>query len=66
MTVLRETRLNNKLTLKQLANRAHITFAYLSQLETGVRSNPSLPILNSLAKELNISVLELAESFKGM
>lgn len=66
MTVLRETRLKNKLTLKQLANRAHITLSYLSQLETGVRSNPSLPILNSLAKELNISVLELVESFKAM
>lgn len=66
MTVLRETRLKNKLTLKQLANKAHITLSYLSQLETGVRSNPSLPILNSLAKELNISVLELVESFKAM
>lgn len=64
MTFLREARLKNKLTLTELAQRTHITLPYLSQLERGIRTNPSLQIANAIATELNISLVDLLYSFK--
>ena len=64
MNLLRESRLKNNLTLTELAKRTHITLPYLSQLERGVRTNPSLQIATALATELNIPLVELLYSFK--
>lgn len=48
-------------TLDELARRAKVTKPYLSQLENGVRKNPSLPVLRRLAKALGVPVAELLE-----
>jgi len=60
-TVLRTLREQRGLTQNQVASRAGVTKPYLSQLESGARKNPSLPVLKRLAKALGVPVTELLE-----
>ncbi len=50
-------RLANRMTLKQLANEAGCTDAYLSQLERGL-ANPSITILKKVASALRMKVVD--------
>jgi transcriptional regulator with XRE-family HTH domain len=45
----------------KLAKEAAVTDAYIAMLETGVRKNPSLPVLKRLARALGVPVTELLE-----
>jgi transcriptional regulator with XRE-family HTH domain len=49
--------LANRMTLKQLADKAGCTDAYLSQLERG-RANPSIMILKKIASALQVKVVD--------
>jgi transcriptional regulator with XRE-family HTH domain len=51
---LREQRVANALTLRQLAEAAGVSNPYLSQIERGLR-RPSAEVLQSIAKALRIS-----------
>lgn len=51
---LREQRLANRLSLRQLAEATGVSNPYLSQIERGLR-RPSAEVLQSLAKALRIS-----------
>lgn len=51
---LRAQRRARRLTVRRFAKRAHISPAYLEQLESGRRLNPSLPVLVSLAQALRL------------
>ena len=51
---LREQRLANRLSLRQLADAAGVSNPYLSQIERGLR-RPSAEVLQSIAKALRIS-----------
>jgi transcriptional regulator with XRE-family HTH domain len=55
---LRERR---DLSQNDLAKRARISQAYLSRLEAGRQSNPSIAVLRRLAKALGLPVTELLE-----
>jgi len=44
-----------------LAKAAKVTPAYITQLETGHRKNPSLDVLKRLARALGVPVTELLE-----
>ena len=44
-----------------LAEKADVTAAYVTQLETGANKNPSLAVLKRLAKALGVPVTELLE-----
>jgi transcriptional regulator with XRE-family HTH domain len=59
--VLRSIRARQGLTQEVVAKRARLTIPYLSQLETGARRNPSLPVLRRLAKALGVPVTALLE-----
>jgi transcriptional regulator with XRE-family HTH domain len=48
-TVIRELRRASALSQRELAHKADVTGAYIAQLETGVKKNPSLDILKRLA-----------------
>jgi len=50
-------RLANRMTLKQLADKAGCTDAYLSQLERGY-ANPSVMILKKIASALGMKVVD--------
>ena len=56
-------RRRTKLGLSQraLALRVGVSDAYIAQLETRERINPSLAVLKKLAKALKVSVAELVE-----
>jgi transcriptional regulator with XRE-family HTH domain len=56
LTMLRKAK---GLSREALAQQVGITGGYLFMLETGVRSNPSLPVLRRLAKALGVSVSQL-------
>lgn len=58
--ILRILRLQQELTQKQLAAKAKMSHAYLSNIETG-KADPSLSTLKRLAKALGISVSELVK-----
>ena len=47
------------LTQEELAGRVGVTKAYISQLESGARKNPSLVVLKRLAKALRVPITEL-------
>lgn len=50
-----EKRTQNSMTKQELAERIGISTAYLSQIESGVRSNPKDEILESLITCLHLS-----------
>jgi len=60
-TVLKTLRHEKGMTQDEVARRAKVTKPYLSQLETRVRKNPSLPVLKRLAKALGVPVTALLE-----
>jgi putative transcriptional regulator len=60
-TMVAQLRKQQHLTLLQLARRVGVSEAYICQLESGARKNPSLPTLKKLAKALKVSVAELVE-----
>jgi XRE family transcriptional regulator, master regulator for biofilm formation len=47
------------LTQRDLASKAKITAGYVALLELGVKKNPSLEVLQRIAKALGVSVAEL-------
>jgi transcriptional regulator with XRE-family HTH domain len=51
---VREQRMANRLSLRQLADAAGVSNPYLSQIERGLR-RPSAEVLHSLAKALRVS-----------
>jgi transcriptional regulator with XRE-family HTH domain len=59
-TRLRRAREEQKLSLSEVARRADISKAYLSQLEKGDSQHPSYEILGRLATALATTVPELA------
>ncbi len=60
-TVLRELRQKREWSQAELAAKAGVTDAYVAQLETGKKKNPSLEVLRRLAKALGVPVTELLE-----
>ena len=57
--MLKERREGLGLTREQLAKKAKVTTAYVSMMEAGKRKNPSLAVLQRLAKALGVPVAEL-------
>ena len=59
--MLKALRQKQKLSQRDLAAKVGITQAYVAELETGARRNPSLDLLQKLAKALKVKVAELLE-----
>jgi transcriptional regulator with XRE-family HTH domain len=60
-TVLKEIRETKGLTQEELAKKAKVTRSYVALMETGEKANPSLVILQRLAKALRVPVSDLLE-----
>ena len=60
-TVIRELRATKQLTQADLAERAKIARGYLADIEAGHRKNPSLAVIQRLAKALGVPVAALLE-----
>jgi XRE family transcriptional regulator, master regulator for biofilm formation len=57
--MVKERREGLGLTREQLAKKAKVTTAYVPMMEAGKRKNPSLVVLQRLAKTLGVSLTEL-------
>jgi XRE family transcriptional regulator of biofilm formation len=57
--MVKERREGLGLAREQLAKKAKVTTAYVSMMEAGKRKNPSLVVLQRLAKTLGVSLTEL-------
>lgn len=57
--VIRDARKSKGISLREMARRINVSHPYLSQLENGHNSNPSLNIIQKLSSELGISFIYL-------
>jgi len=64
--VLRALRKTNDMGLRELARKAKVPPGYLAELEAGKKTNPSLDVLQRLAKALGVSVTALTRKAEGM
>jgi transcriptional regulator with XRE-family HTH domain len=62
---LRAQRKLARLTLRELGDLAHVSNPYLSQLERGIHQ-PSVQVLTSIAKALDMSVESLINKAAGL
>jgi transcriptional regulator with XRE-family HTH domain len=60
-TMIRRVRRRVRLSQAALAKKARVSQPYLSQLEAGTYKNPSIEILQRLAKALGVPVTALLE-----
>ena len=60
-TVIRRYRKAKGISQRDLAAKVGVKGAYIAQLETGARKNPSLDVLKKIAKALDVPVTELLE-----
>ena len=56
---MREIRISQKMTLEQLAEKTGVSTGYLSHLERGTRTNPSIVLMDKIAYALGKSILEV-------
>jgi XRE family transcriptional regulator, regulator of sulfur utilization len=59
--VVRRLRREREWTQEQLARRSGVQQAHLSQIESGVRANPTAVVVKKLARALGVPVGELLE-----
>jgi putative transcriptional regulator len=59
--VIRRYRNAKGISQRDLAAKVGVKGAYIAQLETGARKNPSLDVLKKIAKALKIKVGRLLE-----
>ncbi len=53
---IKEYRELRKMSLSELADKAGVAKSYLSSIERNLQSNPSIQVLEKVAKELGVSV----------
>lgn len=59
---INQYRLNKEMTLSELAEKAGVAKSYLSSIERGLQSNPSIHFLEKIAEVLDTSVNALLGS----
>jgi len=59
---IRKIREAKQMGLNELAKKADVSSSYLSSLERGVKNNPSIDMLEKIAKPLEISVNQLFDN----
>jgi transcriptional regulator with XRE-family HTH domain len=57
--VLKTLRRSKDMSLREVAEKAGVPHGYLSELEAGKKTNPSLDVLKRLARALGVPVTEL-------
>lgn len=61
---IKKHRLQNEMTLSELAEKAGIAKSYLSSIERNIQSNPSISFLEKIASVLQVNVHALLEDEK--
>lgn len=63
MPTLKELRLEKGMSVYELAKRSGVDTSYIHRLEAGKKNNPSVKVIDKLAKALGVNASELAEAF---
>lgn len=58
---IKQLRLDKKLSISELAERANVAKSYLSSIERNIQTNPSIQFMEKISKVLNVSVNELLQ-----
>ncbi len=66
MLLIKKYRVKANLSQKELAKLLGISTAYLCELETGKKRNPSITLMIEIAEILNVSLEELTGTMKPM
>jgi len=56
---MRKIRLSKNMTMDDLADRTGLSVGYICHLERGSRSNPSVQVMEAIAKALGETVIEI-------
>ena len=56
---LKEIRLEKGMTLQELSEKANVSAGYLCHLEKGSRANPSIDVMEKIAKALGKTIFEI-------
>jgi transcriptional regulator with XRE-family HTH domain len=56
---IKQIRISKKLGLNELAKKSNISGSYLSNIEKGIKNNPSIDALNNIADALDVSIEDL-------
>lgn len=59
VSLLREVRTSLNLTLRDVSNRSGLAFSYISNLERGNQSNPTISVARSLSRVYGMTIDEL-------
>lgn len=59
VSLLRQVRTSLNLTLRDVSNRSGLAFSYISNLERGNQSNPTISVARSLSRVYGLTVDEL-------
>lgn len=65
--VLRLLRVANDLSIKQLSEKTGISVSYITEIEKGLRTKPTIDILDKYSKALNVNkstIMFFQESFE--
>lgn len=62
---LRNTRKAKKMTLQDVADKSNTSVSYIQRLEKGRRKVPSLPIVQSIAKAVNVPIQDVLAIIHG-
>jgi len=61
MTKIKEIRERENLSQKELSEKTGVTAAYINNLESGAKTNPSIKVLLKIAHVLGVTVDDLIE-----
>lgn len=56
---LKALRIQKGMTLEELAEKSNVSAGYLCHLEKGSRKNPSIEVMEKIAKALNTNIFEI-------
>ena len=56
---IKEYRIKLGLTIRELADKSHVSVGYICHLEKGKRINPSTEVMEDIAKALNKTIAEI-------
>ncbi|MFC4387009.1 helix-turn-helix domain-containing protein [Gracilibacillus marinus] len=63
---LQELRKNKRMSLSEVAEQAGVAKSYLSSIERGIQSNPSIQFMEKVGKVLGVTVNELLINNEGL
>ena len=63
---IKELRLQRKMSISALAAKAGISKGYVSDIEKGVKGNPSVDVLEKIATALDVNVSELFDDTSNL